>query len=89
MDLAERDWMDRRFEWEDWAKDCGSVVVSDSKGRVERRFRYFAVTLSWTLGTGREEVELSKYGARSSYKGSAMSVYDHLEAPDENRARNC
>ncbi len=80
--------MERRFEWEDWAKDCGSVDVRDAKGSVERRFRYFAVTLSWTLGTGRGEVELSKYGARSSYKGSAISVYDHLETPDEDRARS-
>ena len=83
MDLAERDWMERRFEWEDWANDCGSVEVRDAKGSVERRFRYFAVTLSWTLGTGRGEVELSKYGARSSYKGSVMFVCDHLEAQDE------
>lgn len=87
MDLAERDWMERRFEWEDWAKDCGSVDVRDAKGSVERRFRYFAVTLSWMLGTGRGEVELSKYGARSSYKGSAISVCTHLEASDEDQAR--
>lgn len=78
--------MERRFEWEDWAKDCGSVDVSDAKGSMERRFRYFAVTLSLTMGTARGEVGLSKYGARSSYKGSAMSVVDHLEAPDENQA---
>ena len=86
LDLAERDWMERRFEWEDWAKDCGSVEVRDAKGRVEMRFRYFAVTLSLTLGTRREEVGLSKYGARSSYKGSAIFVCDHLEAPDEYQA---
>ena len=81
--------MERRFDWEDWAKDCGSVDVRDAKGSVERRFRYFPVTLSWTLGTGRGEVELSKYGARSSYKGSAISVYDYLERPDEDRIRTC
>ena len=89
LDLAERDWMERRFECEDWAKDCGSVDVRDAKGSVEMRFRYFAVTLSSTLGTGREEVGLSKYGDRSSYNGSAMSVCYHLEAPGEDQARSC
>ena len=69
--------------------DCGSVDVRDAKGRVEMRFKYFAVTLSLTLGTGREEVELSKYGARSSYNGSAMSVCIHLEAPGEDQAQSC
>ena len=82
LDLAERDWMERRFECDDWAKDCGSVDVRDAKGSVEMRFRYFAVTLSLTLGTGREVVGLSKYGAKSSYKGSAISVCDHVEVRD-------
>ena len=60
--------------------------MRDARGRVESRFRYFAVTWSWTLGTGRGEAGESKYGASSSYNGSAMIVYSGPEGPDEDRA---
>ncbi len=72
LDLAESDCKDNRFEWEDWARDCGSDEVKEASGRVESRFRYLVVTASWPLGTGRGEVELSKYGASNSYNGSAI-----------------
>jgi hypothetical protein len=32
------------------------------------------VAWSWTLGTGRGEAGVSKYGTSSSYNGSAMTI---------------
>lgn len=72
LDLAERDCRDMRVVCDDCANDWGSEEVSAVRGRVGNRFRYFAVTLSWAFGTGRGEVGVSKYGARSSYSGSAI-----------------
>ena len=84
VERAERDWRERRVEWEDWARDWGSDVVSEAKGRVERRVRYLDVMLSWTLVTGRGEAGVSKYGARSSYNGSAMILDDRPQGADRN-----
>ena len=74
LERAERDWRDRRVVCEDWARDWGSDEVREARGRVERRFRYLAVAWSWTLGTGRGEAGVSKYGTSSSYNGSAMTI---------------
>ena len=71
---AESDWSDSRVVCEDWARDWGAEEVREARGRVERRFRYLAVAWSWTLGMGRGKAGVSKYGASSSYNGSAMTV---------------
>ena len=39
----ERDWRERRTECEVWVRDCGSVDVRETRGRVVRRFRYAVV----------------------------------------------
>lgn len=47
-------------------------MLSEERGRVDSLFRYAAVTGSLEGGVGRGDGE-SKYGIRSSYKGSAIA----------------
>ena len=58
MDLWQRfesPWRESSRECDVWESDCGSVVVSDERGRVVRRVRYADVVLSVEDGGPRGE----------------------------------
>ena len=59
LEREESDWRERSVVWDEWARDWGSDVVREERGRVERRERYLRVILSLRLGRGRGDV-LSK-----------------------------
>ena len=77
MDRWERLESACRARWRDcvdWDSDWGSLEVRDARGSVVSRFRYAAVVGSLEDGGARGE-GASKWGASSSYRGSAiMSV---------------
>jgi hypothetical protein len=63
-------------------RESGSEDVRDERGRVVSRFKYVDVVASLKEGGGRE-VGASKYGTRSSYRGSTIVIGLPVTTPNK------